>query len=90
AVQFEQLWVPVALLALLTGVQQFIGLFLEPVVAGQRLDLSPLVIVLSLAFWGVVWGIPGMILAVPLVVIVKTVLDNIPATAPAGHLLSKV
>jgi AI-2 transport protein TqsA len=56
--------------------------------AGQRLGVSPILIVLSLAFWWSIWGIVGAILAVPLLVIVKIILDNIDATKPIATLIS--
>jgi predicted PurR-regulated permease PerM len=77
------------LLLSLTAVQQFVGLAIEPLLAGSRLNLSPLVIILSVSFWGVVWGVPGMILAVPLVVVVKTVLENIAETRFIALFLAK-
>ena len=73
---------------LLIAIQQVIGTFLEPKMAGQRLDVSPILIVLSLAFWGTVWGIVGAILAVPLLVSVKIILENIDATKPIATLIS--
>jgi predicted PurR-regulated permease PerM len=77
------------LLLALTAVQQFVGLAVEPLLAGSRLNLSPLVIILSVSFWGVIWGVPGMILAVPLVVVIKTVLENIEETKFLALLLAK-
>jgi predicted PurR-regulated permease PerM len=79
----------VFLLVSLTAVQQLVGLAIEPLLAGSRLNLSPLVIILSVSFWGVVWGVPGMILAVPLVVIIKTVLENIAETRFIALFLAK-
>ncbi|MCI0460594.1 MAG: AI-2E family transporter [Gemmataceae bacterium] len=87
-VQYENLWYTLALLAVLLVIQNGIGYYIEPRMAGARLDLSPLVIILSLAFWGSLWGIVGMILAVPLVVVIKTILENIPQTRPLAMLLS--
>ena len=49
-----------------------------------------LLILLALSFWGLLWGIVGMILAVPLLVIVKIVLDNIPETKPLATLMSNL
>ncbi len=87
-VQFESLALTLGVLVTLGVIQNGIGYAIEPRLAGRRLDLSPLVIILSLAFWGSIWGVPGMILAVPLVVTVKTILENIPQTRPIAMLLS--
>lgn len=74
----------------LIGIQVVLGNFVEPRMAGRRLGVSPLLIVLSLSFWGLVWGIVGMILAVPLLVSIKIVLDNIEATKPLATLMSNI
>ncbi len=79
-----------AVAVLLIAVQLVIGAFFEPRIAGQRLSVSPLLIVLSLAFWSVLWGIVGMILAVPMLVILKIILDNIKETRPLATLISNV
>jgi AI-2 transport protein TqsA len=86
--QFDEPWKPIVIACLLVGIQQGIGAWIEPRIAGQRLDVSPMLIVLSLAFWASIWGIPGAILAVPLLVIVKIILDNIPETRPIATLIS--
>jgi len=52
------------------------GNLLEPQLLGRRLGLSPLVVFLSLVFWGWVWGPLGMLLSVPLTMMVKIVLEN--------------
>jgi predicted PurR-regulated permease PerM len=84
----DMIWKPIVITTLLIAIQQFIGNWIEPRMAGQRLDVSPLLIVLSLAFWWTVWGVFGAILAVPLLVIVKIILDNIPETKPIATLIS--
>src|SRR5262249_33266702 len=73
---------------LLVAIQQLVGNFLEPRMAGRQLGVSPLLILLSLSFWGIVWGVVGMILAVPLLVVIKAVLENIEATKPVATLMS--
>jgi AI-2 transport protein TqsA len=84
------LWQAIVVVALMIGIQLFTGQYLEPKMAGRKLNLSPLLILLALAFWGYLWGIVGMILAVPLTVVCKIVLDNIPETKPVGTLMSNV
>lgn len=87
-VQFEGFTRPFLVLILLLIAQNGVAYAVEPRITGSRLNLSPLVIILALAFWGSLWGIVGMILAVPLVVVIKTIMENIPATQPAARLLS--
>lgn len=55
-------------LSLLT-IQIIVGNVIEPAYMGKSLNLSPLMIILSLTFWGILWGIPGMFLSVPLMVV---------------------
>jgi predicted PurR-regulated permease PerM len=74
---------------LLLGNQQLWGNIIETRWAGRALDISPvlLLVVTAFSFW--VWGIIGMILSIPLVVILKIVLENIDATRPLAILLSE-
>jgi len=83
---------PAALLALtllLLLNQQIWGNYIETKWAGRALDLSPVVLLLITAFSFWLWGIIGMILAVPLFVIVKIVLENIEETRPLAIMLSE-
>jgi predicted PurR-regulated permease PerM len=73
-----QLGVPSTLLiaALFLFLHLVLGNILEPQLFGRRLGLSPLVVWLSLIFWGWVWGPIGMLLSVPLTVIARIVFEN--------------
>ena len=62
--------------------------FVEPQLAGQRLDMSPIVLLILVAFWGWAWGIMGLILGIPLAVIMKLALESDPRTRPIAMLLS--
>jgi AI-2 transport protein TqsA len=55
---------------------------------GQGLGLSPLVVLFSLIFWGWLWGIPGMILAVPLMAVIKIICGNIPSLQSVAEIMS--
>jgi AI-2 transport protein TqsA len=75
--------------AVFLAVNMLIGNFIEPMVVGRRLGLSTLVVILSLVFWGYVWGPVGMFLSVPLAMVIKIVLEHNPdyrwiATMMAG------
>ena len=77
------------LVALLLTNQQLWGNVIETRWAGRALDLSPVILLLVTAFSFWLWGILGMILAVPFAVIIKIVLENIEATRPIAILLSE-
>ncbi len=70
------------------AIQFCIGNLLEPKIMGKGLNLSPLVVLLSLLFWGWVWGIPGMLLSVPLTAAVKIALEKVDTTRPLALLMS--
>ena len=57
-------------------INMLLGNFVEPMLMGRRFGLSTLVVVLSVLFWGWLWGPIGMLLAVPLTMMLKVVLDN--------------
>lgn len=65
------------------------GNFITPWIMGQRLTLNPVVIFIGLTFWGWLWGIPGALLAVPILVMVKIICDHTEPLAPVGEFLGK-
>jgi len=69
-------------------VQMAIGNVIEPKLAGKTLNLSPLVVFLSLSFWGWLWGLVGLILGIPIMVSLKIVLENIPTTRKVAAIMS--
>lgn len=82
-------WVLALILVLiLTACDMVIGNYWEPKAAGYRLDLSPLLLLVSLCFWGWLWGVTGLILAVPIMVLIRYTLENLPLTRPLGLLMS--
>jgi predicted PurR-regulated permease PerM len=88
-VQFQELGPIVTLLLALTAVQFVIGNFLDPYVMGNSLNLSPFAILISLAVWSELWGIPGAFLAVPITAILTIVFSEFAGTRPVAVLLSK-
>ncbi len=65
-----------------------IGNLVEPRLMGRGLELHPVTVLLSLAFWGLLWGVMGMVLAVPIVAVLKIVLSRLNTTRPLGQLLA--
>ncbi len=72
----------------LTAIQLGLGSLLEPRLMGSTLNLSPVVIVVSLAVWGSLWGIAGMFLCVPIMVIITIVCAHFGPTRPIAIVLS--
>lgn len=73
---------------ILAGNQILWGNFLEPKLAGNRLDISPVALLIVVAFWGWMWGIVGMVLSVPLAVALKIILRTFSPTKPLAVLMS--
>ena len=71
------------------GVLQIaIGNILEPRLMGSSFNLSPIVILLNLGLWGYIWGIPGMFLCVPFLIILTIILSHFPQTRSIAIILS--
>jgi len=87
-IQFQSLLLPMIILILLVVVGNLIGNVAEPKVFGSSLNLSPLLLLFSLIFWGYVWGIVGMILSVPIMSVIKITLSKIDATKPIAMMMS--
>jgi predicted PurR-regulated permease PerM len=87
-VQFDTIGPFIITASVLTTVQFCIGSLIEPKLMGNRLNLSPIVILLSLGLWGAVWGIPGMFLCVPITVIIMIICSYFPQSRPIAILLS--
>jgi AI-2 transport protein TqsA len=89
AFQFGSIFPALWILLILGGLDVVIPNLLEPKLLGQGLGLSPLVVLFALIFWGWLWGIPGMILAVPLMAVIKIICSHIPSLDPVAQFLSK-
>jgi len=76
--------------AILIALQMSIGGVLEPIFMGKRFQINTITVLISLAVWGFIFGIAGLILAIPIAVFVKLILERIPATKYLAKLLSSV
>lgn len=70
------------------AVQICVGNILEPRLMGSRFNLSPIIILLNLGLWGYIWGVPGMFLCVPFLIIIAIILSYFPQTRPIAIILS--
>lgn len=88
-IQFGPL-VAVVLLALMLTVQTIMGSIVEPKVLGRELNLSPILVLIALAFWGWVWGFVGMFLSIPITASLKIIMDHVEETRVVARLMSDV
>lgn len=70
------------------AIQFFVGNVLEPKLMGRSLDLHPVIVLLSLIFWGMIWGIVGMLLATPMTAVAKILFEKLPTTRPLADLMA--
>ena len=87
-VELDGLWRPVILVVGLEATHFVVSHVVQPRMQGKSLNLDPIVILLSLTFWGLLWGITGAFLSTPLTVVVMAVLAEFPATRPLAVVLS--
>jgi AI-2 transport protein TqsA len=87
--QMDSLGRPTMMAVLLVSIHLLSAYVVEPAMTGKAIDLSPIVILLSLAFWGLCWGLTGMLLAVPLTVMLRIVLEHLKLTRPFARLMAE-
>ncbi len=87
--QFGDLTHGFLVLGIVGSIQLAVGNIVEPRIMGNSLNVSPLVVLLTLALWGVMWGVTGMILSVPITIIIIIILSEFPSTRPLAVLLSE-
>lgn len=73
---------------IITLVQIIMGAILEPIFMGKSFSINVITILVMLMFWGFLWGIPGMILSIPITVLIKIILEQFPKTKVIANLMS--
>jgi predicted PurR-regulated permease PerM len=87
-VQFDHLTPFLIVLFVIGTIQIVMANVIEPAIMGRSLNLSPLVVIVSLMVWGTMWGVVGMFLCVPITVVMLIVLAHFETTRPVAVLLS--
>jgi AI-2 transport protein TqsA len=87
-VQFATLWQAIVLFAVLQGVTLVVGNVIQPRMQSRSLNMDPIVLLLALAFWTVVWGLAGAFLSTPLTVMMLVILAQFRGTRWIAVLLS--
>jgi len=86
--QYGSFYPPILVFVLVLGIQTINGNIVEPRVMGLRLNLSPLMVLISLIFWGWLWGPVGAILSVPITATLKIFFENIESLRPINIFLT--
>lgn len=84
----DPLWMAMMPAALYLAIHVIEGEIITPLLLARRFTLNPVLVIISLIFWFWMWGVPGAILAVPMLAITKIVCDGIRPLAAIGHFLS--
>jgi len=74
--------------ATITGIQVLFGAILEPIYMGKSFSINVITILVMLMLWGYVWGIPGLIMSIPITVFLKIIFEKFPSTQIIAQLLS--
>lgn len=88
SVQFESLQMVIFIFGGLYLIQFLIGNYLEPIIAGRALAISPLVMLVAFFFWAFLWGIPGAFIGIPVTIALLTVCEQNPSLNWLAKLLS--
>jgi predicted PurR-regulated permease PerM len=83
----DTLWLALLPAGLYLGFHVIEGETLTPMLLARRFTLNPVLVIISLLFWFWMWGIPGMILSVPMLAIAKIICDRVRPLAAFGHFL---
>lgn len=87
--QFGDISPAILVLSIVGAIQVIVGNILEPRIMGSSLNISPLVVIITLFLWGAIWGVVGMLLSVPITVMIIIVLSEFENTRPIAILLSQ-
>jgi len=85
----ESMWYPVLIIIFFMIIQLLEANLLTPYITGSRVKINPLATIMVILLGNLLWGIPGMILFVPLFGILKVICDEIPQLQPYGYILGK-
>ncbi len=87
-VEIEAYTVLLVFSLIITGVQVLFGAVLEPIFMGKTFSLNVVTVLVMLMLWGFIWGVPGLIMAIPITVILKIILEQIPSTRMMAEMMS--
>ena len=87
-VELESTAILLVFITSITGVQVVFGAVLEPILMGKSFKINIIAVLVMLMLWGFIWGIPGLIMAIPITVFIKIILDQFPNSKVLSSLLA--
>ena len=87
-VELDQTGTLLFFILVISGVQILFGGILEPILMGKSFSINTVTVLIMLALWGFIWGIPGLILSIPITALVKKILEQFPSTAVYARIMS--
>lgn len=87
-VELDQTGTLLFFIIVITGVQVLFGGILEPILMGKSFSINTVTVLFMLALWGFIWGIPGLILSIPITALVKKIMEQFPGTAVYAKIMS--
>ncbi len=88
-VQFDSFERPLAVFLGMAALQLIFGNYVDPLIQGRYVSLSPVAVLVSIVFWGWVWGVPGALLGVPITIGIAIAADHFPGTRWMARLLEE-
>lgn len=87
-VELDQTGTLFGFILVLAGVQVLFGAVLEPILMGKSFSINTVTVLIMLALWGFIWGIPGLILSIPITALLKKILEQFPGTSVYARIMS--
>lgn len=87
-VELDQTGTLLFFVLVISGVQILFGGILEPILMGKSFSINTVTVLIMLALWGFIWGIPGLILSIPITALVKKIMEQFPSTAVYARIMS--
>jgi predicted PurR-regulated permease PerM len=83
----EPLWLAFLPAGLYLGIHMIEGETITPMLLARRFTINPVLVIVSLVFWYWMWGVPGAILATPMLAVIKIICDRIQSLTAFGHFI---
>lgn len=80
-------WQPIAVVIYYATIQQIEGNIITPKIVGDQVDINPLVALVAIIVFGSLWGVAGIVLSLPLIAMIRIILEHVDATKPLAILL---